>query len=461
MLARLLVGVILMGALASGVAAGAASGPLRVSARNPRYFEDVKGHVVFLTGAHTWGNLRDLDRVAPPKPFDWPAYLDFLTQHHHNFIRLWAWDSARCVVEASPLYCQPLPWPRSGPESALDGQLKFDLSRFDQSYFDRLRTRVQEAGRRGIYVSIMLFEGWGVQFAKEAWAGHPFNVANNVNGLDGDPAHAGEGLAVCTLEVPAVMQVQEAYVRKVIDTVNDLDNVLYEIANEAGPPSTEWQYHMIRFVKEVEAKHPKQHPVGMTFAYKGGTNQALFDSRADWISPNPEAPRGYDYQDNPPPAAGEKVIFADTDHLWGIGGTQAWVWKTVCRGIYPLFMDPYDVSVVPPQRSAGIDPAWEPVRLNLGYARRFAERMDLSRALPSEAIASSKYCLAVPGSAYLIYLPEGGSVKVDLGGIVGKFRAEWFDPTAGKTHPGEAVAAGGAVTLQAPFSGDAVLFLHR
>ena len=27
---------------------------------------------------------------------------------------------------------------------------------------------------------------------------------------------------------------QEAYVRKVIDTVNDLDNVLYEITNEAG-----------------------------------------------------------------------------------------------------------------------------------------------------------------------------------------------------------------------------------
>jgi len=27
------------------------------------------------------------------------------------------------------------------------------------------------------------------------------------------------------------------------DTVNDLDNVLYEISNESGPQSAEWQYH--------------------------------------------------------------------------------------------------------------------------------------------------------------------------------------------------------------------------
>jgi hypothetical protein len=57
----------------------------------------------------------------------------------------------------------------------------------------------------------MLFEGWGVQFAGEAWAGHPCNAANNANGLDGDPDRVGKGLAVYTLGVPAVTHVQEAY----------------------------------------------------------------------------------------------------------------------------------------------------------------------------------------------------------------------------------------------------------
>ena len=34
--------------------------------------------------------------------------------------------------------------------------------------------------------------------------------------------------------LPAVTPVQEAYVRKVLETLNSLDNVLYEIANEVG-----------------------------------------------------------------------------------------------------------------------------------------------------------------------------------------------------------------------------------
>ena len=454
-----------MCALTAGVAAGEtrpASGPLRVSKDNPRYFADAGGRIVYLTGAHTWPNLRDMGHTDQPVPLDWPGYLDFLTERHHNFIRLWSWDLARHVDESGGvIYTSPFPWPRVGPGSALDGKPRFDLTRFEQSYFDRLRQRVESAGRRGIYVSVMLFEGWGVQFAGEAWAGHPFNAANNTNGVDGDPDRTGKGLAVYTLQVPAVTRVQEAYVRKVIDTVGDLGNVLYEIANEAGPYSTEWQYHMIRHIKGYEATKDKQHPVGMTFQYQGGSNQALFDSPADWISPNPEARDGYSYQENPPPADGRKVILSDTDHLWGIGGSQAWVWKTLCRGMNPLFMDPYLHDTFYTRPAIGLDPKWDPVRNSLGYTRRFAERMDLAKATPSEQIASSGYCLAVPGDEYLVYLPEGGSVTVDLSAVSGQMMVEWFDPSRAQTHRAEAVAGGETASFQLPFVGDAVLYLKR
>lgn len=50
-------------------------------------------------------------------------------------------------------------------------------------------------------------------------------------------------------------------------TVNDLDNVFYEISNENHPPSTQWQYHMIRLIHDYERSKAKQHPVGMTFQY--------------------------------------------------------------------------------------------------------------------------------------------------------------------------------------------------
>ena len=262
-----------LGAESSGRAATA--GPLRVHPRNGRYFADAAGRVVYLTGAHTWNNLSDVGSGDPPTPFNFSQYLDFLQQHHHNFIRLWRWELTRWDAGVTPEYTPkkdkyavaPHPWKRTGPGLALDGQPKFDLEQFDPAYFDRLRQRVRAAHERGIYVSVMLFEGWGLQHLPDAWTSHPFHPSNNIQALDGDAGGDGRGLLTHTLKLPAVTRLQEAYVRQVIDTVNDLDNVLYEIINESGAYSIEWQYHMIRFIKAYQQGKPQQHPVGMTFPY--------------------------------------------------------------------------------------------------------------------------------------------------------------------------------------------------
>ena len=60
------------------------------------------------------------------------------------------------------LFIATHPWERIGGQPALDGQHKpqFDLSQFNQAYLNRMRARVQAAGANGIYVSVMLFEGW-------------------------------------------------------------------------------------------------------------------------------------------------------------------------------------------------------------------------------------------------------------------------------------------------------------
>jgi hypothetical protein len=122
----------------------------------------------------------------------------------------------------------------------LDLEMPARASQFNQPYFDRLRSSVVAAGERGIYVSIMLFEGYVLHNCARA-DGHPFNIHNNVNGINGDSDGDGRGLESHTLEIPAIIALQEAYVRKVVDTVNDLGNVLYEIANESGNYSTNWQ----------------------------------------------------------------------------------------------------------------------------------------------------------------------------------------------------------------------------
>jgi len=226
-----------------------ATGPLRVHPRNPRYFSDENGRAILLTGAHTWNNLVDMGRGDPPEAFDFGAYLQFLERYGHNFIRLWTWDSVTWDTRVLGRWGKdfvhhvaPHPWPRIGPGKALDGKPKFDLKQFDPEYFKRLRSRVSEAGRRGIYVSIMLFEGWGLMHGNHgraapagwAWRGHPFHPGNNLNGIDAGIKSDPNTGNPCSLVHREVNAIQAAYIRKVVDTVNDLDNVLYEVINEGG-----------------------------------------------------------------------------------------------------------------------------------------------------------------------------------------------------------------------------------
>jgi len=439
-----------------------ARGPLRRHPDNPRYFADDLGRTVFLTGSHTWNNFQDILTEKDGRPFDYNAWLDFMVRHGHNFMRLWRWEllkwDTKANRQAQPrLLRAPLqPWARTGPGRALDGGPKFDLRRFNEAYFRRLRERVRAAGERGVYTAVMLFEGWGMQFVPGAWEAHPFHPANNVNGLNPDANGDGRGLEIYELELPKALAFQEAYVRKVIDTVNDFDNVLYEISNENHPASTAWQYHMIRFIREYERSKPKQHPVGMTFQYRGGSNETLFRSPADWISPNPQAPSGFNYRYNPPPADGRKVILADTDHLWGVGGNAAWAWKSFLRGLNPIFMDPYDGSVLRP----GKDAEWERIRRALGAVRRLCRDVDPAALTPRPDLAGGGFCLADPGYVYLAWVPKGKSVRLDLSEARGFLKAVWVDPIRGARRTGRPLKGGGMREIRSDRDADVVLWLQ-
>jgi hypothetical protein len=436
-----------------------ASGPLRVHQENPRYFSDAAGKPVYLTGSHMWNNLVDMGPQDPPKQLNFGEYLGFLERHGHNFIRLWTWEHTSWDTTANgrwgkdaPHYVTPHPWRRTGPGQGLDGKPKFDLDSFNPEYFDRLRARVAAAGERNIYVSVMLFEGWAMQHMKDAWSSHPLHPRNNLNKTEGDADGDGRGLEIHTLVQPKITGRQEAYVKKVIDTVNDLDNVLYEISNENHPASTEWQYHMIRLIHNYEQNKAKQHPVGMTFQYRGGSNKTLFEGPADWVSPNADG----GYRDNPPAADGSKVILTDTDHLWGIGGNAGWAWKSFLRGLNPLFMDPYDGVVL----GDDSDPNWKSIRRSLGQTRQWAQRLNLARCLPRTKLASTRYCLADAGREYLVYLPQGGRVTVDLTDAEGSLKVEWFDPSHETTKRDGRVNGGNSHEFTSPFQHQALLYLH-
>jgi hypothetical protein len=467
-----------------------ATGPLRVLSANPRYFTDGSGRAIYLAGSHHWSNFQDNGhrltegRDGPPV-FDYNAYLNFLQAHHHNFFRLWRWEAPKWTdvqPQGVVKYCRPHPWIRSGPGMANDRKPKFDLNRFDESYFDRMRSRLVAARDRGIYASIMLFEGWELQFT-DAWTYHPFNRNNNVNGIDADANGDSRGLEFDTLQNSEMgkrlLELQKAYMRKIIDTVNDLDNVLYEVCNEAGSYSTDWQYYIINFVKSYEARKAKQHPVGMTFQYPGGANIMLYKSPADWISPS-SGNEWENYKDDPlpahrmrkrdrllstiqglpplsaiwpvtPPLNHGKVIVNDTDHLWGhTGGDNIWVWKSFCRGLNVLFMEELSPS-----------PTWQDsARAAMGQTRKYSEKMNLASMVPSNELAETTYCLADAGREFLVFQPGNkGEFTVNLSRSSGTLAVEWLNVNTGTISAGRPISGGADRPFTTPFGGPAVLHL--
>jgi hypothetical protein len=460
-------------------------GPLIVCSRNPRYFAtaDDADRAVLLTGSHVNNNLHDglgfgQDCPDSPEVFDFDAYLEFLAEHGHNFVRLWRWEQFKGYLGPADVhFCMtPQPWARTGPGLASDGKPRFDLGTFDASYFQRLRQRVAAADALGIYVSVMLFEGFSLHLTDtpDNIAGHPLGAGNNINDV------AIESIVdyqVLPLE-PAVAAIQEAYIRKVVDTVHDLPNVLYEVANESSGmtadavempggmkidtpigDSTRWQYGVIDLVKGYEREAGRTpHPIGMTFLYPVAepekANDPLWASPADWISPGVDdspVPGDTRWRHDPPSADGRKVVISDNDHYSPMEVDAVWAWKSFLRGHNPIL---YDLGIVD-GRFDPPDPGLEPARLALGDIRRLADSIDLTSSAPAGELASSGYVLTWPGHDYLVLRPAGeGDLSVSVES--GTYDVRWYDIAARSEREATSIALAehATVTLDCPLPPD-------
>ena len=145
------------------------------------------------------------------------------------------------------------------------------------------------------------------------------------------------------------------------------------------------------------------------------------------------------------------MLYDPLFQICGICGDATFPWKALTRGYNPIFMDPMDAN---PRREA--------IRWALGNARHYAQRMNLAAARPLPHLASTGFCLAVPGREYLVYRPGRGKVRVDLRASAPRrrFAVEWFQPSTGKRVWRGAVQGGAKRVVPSHFSGEAVLYLH-
>jgi len=421
------------------------------------FFADGSGNPIVLTGSHTWAR-----RVEKKKWLSdgwnlnkFNKYLDFLQHWNHNYIRLWMWEHEG---ELDIWHKTP------------DG--KYDLSKLNQAYFDRQRSFVAAAQARGLYSGVMLFRGWSgcCENSIPNWPDHPMHHDNNVNGIDGDPDRINYGNKVHSLDNPAIVKVQEAYIRKMIDTLNEFDSILWEIGNETIATSIPWKVHMVQFIRNYEKTKPRQHLV-LTGTGNGVGNDSAYITKSDTFSPCVTEPAHWGSLNDPfvnnPPIPDERLgvpIILDNDHLgnhflrFTALDQRRWTWKSFTRGNHPVHMDCYDVfwdGAEPtsdhPVSGVATNPHYDPQRKSLGDLQVFARKMDLAALKPTDdaGICSTTFCLASAGKEYLAYQPDTNAGIV-LKLPAGSYDIELFDTTTGKGKKAKLKWDGGKKTFPKP-----------
>ncbi|MBN2313961.1 MAG: hypothetical protein JXM79_08520 [Sedimentisphaerales bacterium] len=216
--------------------AGSVHARIQPYAQNPCYWE-YDGQPVFLIGGSDRDNL-----------FHWAGegtkltdHLDLLKNSGGNYIR--------CTMNSREYTPDGYRWDLLPyPFAKVDG--KYDLRKWDETYWKKLRTFLSETKRRGIIVQLEIWDRWNewgnsnVTKGANGWFHSPWNPNNNVNYDWSDspllkpgqtPFYNKFHLAAVTND-PVLLPYQQRFIRKIIDEVIDggFDHVLFQIDNESG-----------------------------------------------------------------------------------------------------------------------------------------------------------------------------------------------------------------------------------
>lgn len=466
--------------LSLGVAASSAfaAAPLALHPDNPHYFVWRGQPTVLITSGEHYGAVLNRD-------FDFRKYLDTLAQDGLNLTRTFsgayceppgAFSIARNTLAPEPgrLLC---PWARSDQPGYANGGNKFDLTRWNDAYFQRLREFVGYAAKRGVVVELNLF---CPMYEDTMWRLSPMNAANNVNGL-GAIARTN----VYTLDKNAgLLAAQEALVRKLVTELKEFDNLYYEICNEPyfGGVTMAWQHRIADTIVETER------PLGVRHLI----SQNIANDKAKVEHPHPAVSIFNFHYAYPPETVAmnyglNKVI---GDNETGFRGTndlpyrvEAWSFLLAGGGLF----NNLDYSFVAGHEDGTFGyPANQPGGGNPVFRRQmkilgdFIRSFDFVRLKPDAgAIAGGvprghrAYALVEPGQAWAIYLardtkdknaptgPQAATLNLTL--PAGSYGVEWVNPKTGAVDKrAELKTAGGPTPLASPtFEEDIGLRVRR
>ena len=468
---------------AAPAAQTAAARPIALHPDNPHYFVWRGRPTILITSAEHYGAVINLD-------FDYRKYLDTLAADGMNYTRVFsgAYVEPQGAFKIERNTLAPgrgrfiAPWARSSETGYPNGGNKFDLSRWDDAYFTRLKDFVASAAARDIVVELSLF---CPMYEDVQWTLSPMNRANNVNGV----GSVGRNEVYTVDKDPALLSAQEALTRKLVSELNAFDNLFFEIANEPyfGGVTMPWQHRIADVIVETERTLPLKHLIAQNIANKS----------AKIADPHPAVSIFNFHYASPPETVAmnyglNKVIGDDETGFRGVSDEvyrmEGWDFILAGGGLY----NNLDYSFAAGYEDGTFQyPASQPgggsraLRSQLKILAGFIGGFDFLRMTPDNSVITdgvppggSARALVERGRAIAIYLRKKrpaasakdesppadpgppGPLRIDLS--EGQWRAEWVDPLTGKVVGTADVTGGGARALPPPdYALDIALRLRR
>lgn len=436
-------------------------GKLAIYRPNPHYLQDANGNSIFLVGPYDYSPVHN-------RPTFWQSLLDVLSGNT-NYVRIGVSGMDIPGAKLNPYVRVPY----SGEtNNGIPG--KFDLTQFDQVFFNNLNNFIATAEAKGIFVHISFFNEIFIKYKPSCcgFGRHPFGNGNHINAdLIGNVDRNGDLNGRASNEFYdvealygktsnpkrlAVASLQRKFMEKVLSETSQFSNVFCEIGNEISAPAG-WIAYWVDFIRARA-----DNPITVNDAHDRRFNP----------SSNPKSPvegatyhgavvRGDNLGSVWPSTAYDKnkLLGADTD-----GSSQQanpdrnreGAWLTFVSG-GGLWADYAEKITHPPD-----NPTLQLEATYVGYLLDFIKtrKVKFWDMSPHNELTNKGKVLAKPGVEYVIYFTKGGSVTVDLSDVTGSFKVEWYNPRTGDFSSPITTMGGGSPTFTSPDSNDWVLYIN-
>jgi len=451
---------------------------------NSNYFLYKGKPTILVTSAEHYGAVMNA-------AFDYEKYLATLKATGFNYTRIFIGPYSEMgdnffSISNNTMNPEPKNWLVPWVKDTISQ--KYNLTKWNDAFFKRLKAFVSAASEHGIVVEVTLFTSY---YSDRQWSTSPFNPKNNIQEFDSISFKQ-----VNTINNSQLMDIQEKYVREVVRELNPYGNIFFEIQNEpwsdnpqlvetiaetdtlthpadwqrlvvkANTSSLEWQKKIASIITDEEKQLSNKHLIA----------QNISNLRNKIENPDPNISI-FNFHYAYPTAASQNLDLKKAIGLDETGfmpqvdyhyRSQAWKFMLAGGALYNNL--DYSFTVGSEDGTHAID-AGTPgyggteYRRHLKIMKDFIESFDFIRMKPDNSIlqvtkgeVAEFQVLAEPGRQYAIYFDKPLGAAIQLKVPDGEYRTEWINPDSAIMEAGtKMTATGGMLEINCPNGEDFVL----